>query len=88
MPGALAGIGVVALPYLIEDLTNKNEWVRYNAVVYLADAIGHNIPSDEAKTALPLLIGFLRGTNSWASSSAATALQRIDPEAAAKAGAQ
>ncbi len=86
VPGALAGIGVVALPYLMQDLTNKNEWVRDNAVVYLANAIGHSIPRDEAKIALPLLTAFLRDTNVWVSSAAANALKEIDPEFAAKAG--
>jgi hypothetical protein len=86
VPGALAGIGVAALPYLVQDLTNKNEWVRDNAVAYLANAAGHNIPRDEAKIALPLLIGFLRDTNNWVRSSAAMALRQIDPEVAAKAG--
>jgi hypothetical protein len=87
VPGALAGIGVAALPYLIQDLTNKNEWVRDNAVAYLANAMSdHSIPSSEAKIALPLLIGKLRDTNDWVRSSAEEALKQIDPESAAKAG--
>jgi HEAT repeat protein len=86
VPGALAGIGAAALPYLIQDMTNKNEWVRANAVAYLANAMGHNIPPEGAKTAVPLLIELLRGTNAWVSSSAAMALKKIDPEAAANAG--
>jgi HEAT repeat protein len=89
VPGALAGIGVVALPYLIQGLTNKNEWVRGNAAAYLANAVSdRSIPSSEAKMALALLIGNLRDTNNNVRPMAASALKTIDPEAAAKAGVQ
>ncbi len=62
----------------MDHLTSKNEWVRDNAVAYLANAIGHSIPRDDAKIALPLLNGFLRDTNAWVRSSAAFALKQID----------
>jgi hypothetical protein len=89
VPGALAGIGVAALPYLIQGFTNKNEWVRANTAVYLADAIGsHTITCSDAKIAVPLLIENLGDTNNNVRLQAAGALKLIDPEAAAEAGVQ
>ncbi len=87
VPGALAGIELVALPYLIQGLTNKNEWVRGNAATYLANAASdRSIPDSDARMALPLLIGNLRDTNNNVRLQAASALKTIDPEAPAKAG--
>jgi HEAT repeat protein len=86
---ALAGIGVVALPYLIQALTNKKEWVRGRVAIHLANVISnHNVPISEVKMAVPLLIGNLRDSNSFVRAETAPALKEIDPEAAAKAGVQ
>jgi hypothetical protein len=86
VPGALAGIGVVALPFLIQGLTNDNEHVRGNVAVYLANAVSdQSISASEAKIALPQLIANLQDTNASVRAQSAAALKVIDPDAAAKA---
>lgn len=85
VPEALGRIGVAALPFLIQGLTNKNEWVRENVASYLASAISdRSIPESEARIAIPFLVRSLGDTNNSVRLSAAKALKNID-EAATRA---
>ena len=64
VPGALAGIGIDALPVLLKSLTNENFYVRDNTAAALANSISwEKISRESAQPVLPIALGNLEYTN-------------------------
>ena len=76
----LIGLGSKAVPALKDALNNKSGLTRYWAI----NALGEIGP--QAKDAVPALIEQLKDDNEQRRTSAGFALEKIDPDAAKKAG--